>query len=73
MWIGREKARHPKPADNDFRDRYRRLFQRAEAAYETLYNKKIGAYSSGDWDAGLRNMPGNEESIILSGAGWETR
>ncbi|MBX3239961.1 MAG: hypothetical protein KIT80_21940 [Chitinophagaceae bacterium] len=48
--------------DGDFRERYKRLLQKAEAAYETRYNKKIGAYSSGDWDAALRNMPGNEES-----------
>jgi hypothetical protein len=51
-----------KPADNDFRFRYKRLLQKAEIAYETLYNKKIGAYSSGDWESELRNMPGNEES-----------
>lgn len=48
--------------DNDFRTRYKRLLQKAEATYETRYNKKIGAYSSSDWDAELRNMPGNEES-----------
>jgi len=48
--------------DYDFRMRYKRLLQRAEIAYETLYNKKIGAYSSSDWDCELRNMPGNEES-----------
>ena len=57
-----KESQAPKPADNDFRLRYRRLLMRAEAAYETLYNKKIGAYSSGDWNAQLRNMPGNEES-----------
>ncbi|HBE40321.1 MAG TPA: hypothetical protein DDW27_03810 [Bacteroidales bacterium] len=56
------ESQAPKPADNDFRLRYKRLLQRAEAAYEELYNKKIGAYSSGDWDSELRNMPGNEES-----------
>ncbi len=56
------ESQAPKPADNDFRLRYKRLLQRAEEAYETLYNKKIGAYSSGDWDSELRNMPGNEES-----------
>lgn len=48
--------------DGDFRERYKRLLQKTEAAYETRYNKKIGAYSSGDWNAALRNMPGNEES-----------
>jgi hypothetical protein len=48
--------------DGDYKERYKRLLQKAEAAYETRYNKKIGAYSSSDWDAELRNMPGNEES-----------
>lgn len=48
--------------DGDFRERYKRLLQKTEAAYETRYNKTIGAYSSGDWNAELRNMPGNEES-----------
>lgn len=48
--------------DGNFKERYKRLLQKAEAAYETRYNKKIGAYSSGDWNAALRNMPGNEES-----------
>lgn len=49
-------------ADGDFRERYKRLLQKAEAAYETRYNAIIGSYSSGDWNAALRNMPGNEES-----------
>jgi hypothetical protein len=48
--------------DGDFSRRYQRLLQKAEAVYETRYNRKIGAYSSGDWQAELRNMPGNEES-----------
>ena len=50
------------PADNDFRKRYKRLLEKAEAAYPTLYNKKIGSYSSGEWEGALRNMPDNEES-----------
>jgi hypothetical protein len=50
------------PADNDFRKRYKRLLDKSEAAYQTLYNKKIGSYSSGEWEGALRNMPDNEES-----------
>ncbi|HBE40322.1 MAG TPA: hypothetical protein DDW27_03815 [Bacteroidales bacterium] len=50
------------PADNDFRKRYKRLLEKAEAVYPTLYNKLIGSYSSGEWDGELRNMPDNEES-----------
>jgi len=50
------------PADNDFRTRYKRLLDKAESAYQTLYNKKIGSYSSGEWEGALRNMPDNEES-----------
>ena len=58
-----------------FQIRYKRLLERAEAAYETLYNKKIGSYSSGDWDRELRNMPGNEESnyTIWRGMGDQLR
>ena len=50
------------PADNDFSKRYKRLLDKSEAAYESLYNKKIGSYSSGEWNGPLRNMPDNEES-----------
>ncbi|MDP4251401.1 MAG: hypothetical protein Q8918_14950 [Bacteroidota bacterium] len=49
-------------SNNDFRARYKRLLLKAGAAYETRYNKEIGAFSSSEWNAGLRNMPGNEES-----------
>jgi hypothetical protein len=48
--------------DNDFRARYKRLLEKAIPAYETLYNKRIGAYSSSDWDGELRNKPDNDES-----------
>jgi hypothetical protein len=61
-WTREGQVNRNLPSDNDFRLRYKRLLQKAEAAYETLYNKKIGAYSSGDWNSELRNMPGNEES-----------
>lgn len=50
------------PADNDFRTRYKRLLDKAEASYKTLYNKKTGTYSSREWEGPLRNMPDNEES-----------
>ena len=59
------------PADNDFSRRYKRLLDRAEAAYETLFNPEIGAYSSGEWNGELRNTPSNEEMnyAIWRGAG----
>lgn len=51
-----------KQEDGDFSRRYKRLLDKAEASYKTLYNKRIGAYSSGEWNAALRNKPDNEES-----------
>ena len=48
--------------ENDFSKRYERLLEKAVTAYETLYNKRIGAYSSSDWEAELRNKPDNDES-----------
>jgi len=49
-------------ADGDFSKRYKLLLDKAESAYKTLYNKQIGAYSSGEWNGALRTKPDNEES-----------
>jgi len=61
-WSREKQASMNAPTDWDFRLRYKRLLDKAEMAYETLYNKRIGSYSSGDWEGDLRNMPGTEES-----------
>lgn len=74
-WTREGQVNPDHPGDDDFSVRYKRLLERAETAYETLYNKKIGSYSSADWDRELRNMPGNEESnyTIWRGMGDQLR